>query len=418
LITFLDRAAAAWWDWMAPMAWQVALLAVFAAVIDRLTRRRLWRELRLALWLLLITRLAIPPSWSSTSSLASLVHGAPFSMLSAPMASGTADVAERSGLSFVLAAFAAWLAGIGVCACFEIHRQRLLFRDLANEPQPTRLPAELIAALDVVARRIGLARVPAILISRHFASPAVVGVFRPCVILPVEFVLERKDRGRDRAFEAMQLEHALLHELAHLRRKDLLAAAIIRVFAIVYWFHPAVWLAQGELALLRELGCDATVSSHLREKTSEYRATLLERARASIDASRPMHWSRADFWHGQSQLLLRLAALERPIWKFARHRRATSTIVFALIVAFVLPMAPSQELGIAEPGSPRTRALAARSSDELRARDVEAAITNLSRVADGGTRQSCLRLQCSATLLANAGIDGSMPSDTSMQARE
>src|SRR5881394_1954392 len=62
----LDRAAIAWWDWMAPMAWQVALLALVAAAFDRLTRRRAWPELRHALWMIVIVRLAVPPSWSSS----------------------------------------------------------------------------------------------------------------------------------------------------------------------------------------------------------------------------------------------------------------------------------------------------------------------------------------------------------------
>jgi beta-lactamase regulating signal transducer with metallopeptidase domain len=437
---------------MAPMAWQVALLALLAATIDRLTRRRLWPDLRLALWMLVIVRLAIPPSWSSSSSLASLAREIPLLAGSSPSVAsrGVGSPSSDAGFPLSLAAFALWVAGIAACAILELRRHRRLRRELASEPQPIRLPRETLATLEAVARRMGISRVPSIAISRRFASPAVIGVFRPCVILPERLILDasnaatsRTELASERACReltrgapssrgrAFHLEHVLMRELAHVRRRDLLAAAVIRVLAISYWFHPAIWFAQRELAGLREVGCDATVSSHLRERTWEYRDALIDTARAILDPGRPAHWSRAEFWHGQSQLLLRLAALEQPVWRFAARRRAASIVTFALIAVFVLPMAECRKLedprsvssatrgilprsrddeirahNIAQSGDDELRArdIAQSGDDGLRARDIDAAIANLSRVADGGARQSCLRLQCSATLLANAQL--------------
>ena len=56
-----------------------------------------------------------------------------------------------------------------------------------------------------------------------------------------------------------QVEAILAHELAHVRRRDNLTAAIHMVVQSVFWFHPLVWWLGARLVDERERACDEDV---------------------------------------------------------------------------------------------------------------------------------------------------------------
>ena len=95
-------------------------------------------------------------------------------------------------------------------------------------------------------------------------APAVLRVLRPVVVLPVH--------GCDSLDDA-ELRTLLLHECAHVRRRDNLVLAIEMIAAATLWFHPLVWLALRELATAREEACDEMVAEATNE-TATYLAAL------------------------------------------------------------------------------------------------------------------------------------------------
>ncbi|WP_390620289.1 M56 family metallopeptidase [Rubripirellula amarantea] len=78
------------------------------------------------------------------------------------------------------------------------------------------------------------------------AMPCAAGWFRPVVMLP--------DSAMDWPTE--RLRPVLLHELAHVLRRDLLIQSLAEVGRACYWFNPLVWLAVSRLRLERERACD------------------------------------------------------------------------------------------------------------------------------------------------------------------
>lgn len=106
-------------------------------------------------------------------------------------------------------------------------------------------------------RRVGLYR------SRHAASPLVIGLLRPRIILPEEDIPEE------------QAVCIVMHELLHIRRVDHLVRLISLLAAAIHWFNPMIWLALRFSAKDMELSCDEAALSRLGEERSRTYATAL-----------------------------------------------------------------------------------------------------------------------------------------------
>jgi TonB family protein len=91
---------------------------------------------------------------------------------------------------------------------------------------------------------------PAIRSSAALVEPALVGVFRPVLLLP-EGIAEVLTRA--------QLDAVVAHELSHWRRRDNLTATVHMLVEAALWFHPLVWWIGARLIEERERACDETV---------------------------------------------------------------------------------------------------------------------------------------------------------------
>jgi len=81
-------------------------------------------------------------------------------------------------------------------------------------------------------------------------EPSVVGVVRPVILLP---------EGIDAHLTPLQLKTVLLHEMAHVRRRDNLTGLIHRAVEVLFWFHPLIWWMGARLSDERERACDEDV---------------------------------------------------------------------------------------------------------------------------------------------------------------
>jgi beta-lactamase regulating signal transducer with metallopeptidase domain len=134
----------------------------------------------------------------------------------------------------------------------------------------------LTALIRETAGRVGLRRAPRIVLTEIDCSPFVCGICRPVLVLP---------KGLNAALSANELNHVLLHELAHIRRLDLLWGWIGEMARMVYFFHPVVhWIAY-RIRLERELACDQLAMSTSGQGAAEYAATLVRVVSQSSEPS-------------------------------------------------------------------------------------------------------------------------------------
>ncbi|MBN2212736.1 MAG: pentapeptide repeat-containing protein [Bacteroidales bacterium] len=100
---------------------------------------------------------------------------------------------------------------------------------------------------DRLAKMLNLKKAVRILQSTLVTVPMVVGYFKPVVLIPVS------------AFTGLspkQLEAVILHELAHIVRKDYIINILQSVVEIIFFYHPAVWWMSKMVRQEREHCCD------------------------------------------------------------------------------------------------------------------------------------------------------------------
>jgi uncharacterized protein (TIGR03435 family) len=165
------------------------------------------------------------------------------------------------------------------------------------------------------------------------AGPITCGVFRPAIVLP----------GEACEWDAEELRRAVIHELEHVRRADLLMFCIARIVCALYWFHPLVWISWRQLRLEAERACDDAVLRGFEPvEYAEQLVTLAERLVARRIESVPAMADRTD-------LALRISAMLDPRQRRGRAGFRLVTVmsmVALLIVATVsslraVPQSPS-----------------------------------------------------------------------------
>jgi beta-lactamase regulating signal transducer with metallopeptidase domain len=165
-----------------------------------------------------------------------------------------------------------------------------------------------------------------VLESDEASMPMTWGILRPTLLMP-----SSAERWSD-----WQCRNILLHELAHVERRDCLTQLIAHITCAVYWFNPLAWVAAHRMRVERELACDDCVIS-AGSVASDYAENLLEVARSLRAPAFTSHTAIA--MARPSQLSGRLlAVLDARRNRQGVSRRAFTAASFAA-VAVVLPLA-------------------------------------------------------------------------------
>lgn len=307
-----NTVAEGWLAIVVAVLWQSTLLAGLVAVVALLLRRAsptvrywLWQILAIKLLLMPFWSVAVPFPWipdnDSAPQTLSKAHGwqpvgtdaeAPsIPSLPAP-AADLSPVAEQppsprwfEQLTWQVWLFAIWLAAI-LWQTARLFRQRIqLGRLLCAAQQPDdrlmKLVKETADQLGVWSARSAsgtatrgascpqfeVKRIPTVLVTPTDGSPFACGLWRPKLVLPEKLI---------DTLEEPRLRHVLLHELAHVKRHDLIWGWIPYIARMVWFFHPIAWWAAWKVRLEQELACDQLVMSAAGTDATDYAETLLQ----------------------------------------------------------------------------------------------------------------------------------------------
>ena len=204
-----------------------------------------------------------------------------------------------------------------------------------------------------LARQLGLRRVR-FLRSDRVLNPMTWGWLRPVVLLPAALD----------GWPTERLRTVLLHELAHVQRRDWLTQTMAHLACAAYWFNPLVWLAARRMRIERERACDDVVLQD-GARPSDYADLLLTLAR-SLRSAR---------WAGfptvaiarPSQLEGRLLSILDPSRSRARVSRRLAGLAVLGFAAMILPLASVRLSARAEPPQIKPPRHGDRPGDETRA---------------------------------------------------
>ncbi|RYY53710.1 MAG: M56 family metallopeptidase, partial [Chitinophagaceae bacterium] len=112
-----------------------------------------------------------------------------------------------------------------------------------NEPAP----AAWQQKLRLLSAQLGVSVKSTLLYSHAVTVPMVIGHFKPVILLPFAFVS---------SLPAAQVEAILLHELAHIARRDYLVNLLVSIMETIFFFNPALIWTASLLRKERENCCD------------------------------------------------------------------------------------------------------------------------------------------------------------------
>jgi beta-lactamase regulating signal transducer with metallopeptidase domain/HEAT repeat protein len=170
-----------------------------------------------------------------------------------------------------------------------------------------------------VADRLDLEQPPRLVMSDRIEMAFACRALSPTVVLPASAESWTDDRRRA----------VLFHELAHVKRHDLLGHTLGRVACALYWFHPLVWTAAKKLRAESERACDDLVLS-CGAKPSEYAQHLLDMVTSVRHHGAPvmaLPMARKKEFEGRM-----LAILDPAVRRSAPGRLQSATVIASLAV--------------------------------------------------------------------------------------
>jgi len=268
-------------QWLLFASLRASVLALAVLGLQFAFRRWVPARWRHALWLPVVLVLVLPVLPASRFSVENrfrakppAVHAEPAPTVALGSLVGTSAVAlplivekpapwQPTGGQWL---FFTWLLGTcGVLVAGGVGYRRSLRRISRGAMETS---TEIREAVAGAARQLGLKRLPRVIVSTAVESPAVAGLLRPLLLLPAGF---------PNGFTAGEARMVLLHELTHLKRRDLPLNWLLCVLQALHWFNPLLWLAFARMRADRETACDAQVlGADAEDRRADYGHALLK----------------------------------------------------------------------------------------------------------------------------------------------
>ncbi len=332
-------------DWLLWTTIQGSVLIVLIVLVQLILRRRLPVRWHYLLWALLLIRLAVPWLPESRISIFNLIprsiqHGriiesisqrnqvSSLGFYSGMRSAGTEETMPESDSRTVFSKFVRmlpllWLLGTLVIAGYVCARSISLWRTVKRERPIT--DSQILDLLEDCKMQMGVQTILGVVVSDRIKSPALFGFVRPRLLLP-QGILE--------TYNLEELRYVFIHELAHLRQRDIYLGWLMALLQVIHWFNPLMWFAFGRMRADRELACDTLAISTLApHEPPEYGRTIVNLLQS---------FSQVRYLPSVAGILEDTCQIERRVKmiadyrKTSRTRRAGAMLLLAALACVVL----------------------------------------------------------------------------------
>ena len=240
--------------------WQGSVIAVVTTVVLALTERSRSRDRYLLVWVAVFSVLALP--------LVPLVSEA----AQGETPSGDVVTAQRPLIAMPIAwwtstttlvvLWALWSAAVVI----RLLRSWVWLRQVRTAASPlSAIRQQRLSHWTALATD---GRATTLVVSSHVRSAAVLGWGSPVIALAPSLLEELDDD---------ELDRIVVHEWAHVRRRDDLMQAVQAGIRVIAGWHPAVWWLDRHLRIEREIACDELAVAVIGS-AKEYASSLLKLA--------------------------------------------------------------------------------------------------------------------------------------------
>lgn len=158
------------------------------------------------------------------------------------------------------------IASLSFCSSLLLFVRYVRCRRQISQARTSNFDDRVQRLLADISTELALRKLPRIMVTGAKFGPAVIGIFRPLIVLPQILVQQLDDET---------LKPVIAHELIHIRRGDLLVGVLQAVAHCLWWFHPFVWLANRTISRFAEQCCDEQVLSETGCSARQYAQSLL-----------------------------------------------------------------------------------------------------------------------------------------------
>ena len=278
-LTWISQAAMNSIGWaLLHFVWQGTAIAAVAAVIMALIRKPSVRYLTGLAALGLMLLLPVATFFYSQQRSDDFTKSSPLAAAASPIARGNTAASGATSVNPVSRSkdafpwlVEAWLVGVALLSLRSAGGLLVLERE--RRRRCAIVADHVLAVCYELQDQLGINRAVQYCESAYLQAPAVIGWFRPIVLLPISTLTGLTDE---------QLRMVIAHELAHIRRLD----AFVNVFQVctetLLFYHPAVWWLNKRIRAERELCCDEIAVSVCGDAVEYARAlTMMEEWRTA-----------------------------------------------------------------------------------------------------------------------------------------
>ena len=253
-----------------------SLVALFLLILQRIFLDKLSPRWQYGVWLVLLLRLLVPAGFGGRPTVLDVtfwvetlrtrvelgLHSAYSTPFAASLPAAPVPLPPAGApASWTDWAFLIYCAGVVLWAAwFVVSAVRLSLRVRCGVP----VEGERRVAMEALAKQQRLPMPRRIVECRWARTPFVVGVVRPALVLPMGWALDEK---------------VVLHELLHLKYRDVWAGWLTTALRCLHWCNPFLWFVFDKTGNDRESLCDQRVLERLEgEDRRDYGRCLLAMA--------------------------------------------------------------------------------------------------------------------------------------------
>jgi Antirepressor regulating drug resistance, predicted signal transduction N-terminal membrane component len=319
-----------------------SLIVVSILLTKIIMKDRIGIRFQYAIWFILILRLLLPFTPSSSFSvynyvptnIPTYVSSDKSRMMSIPASYPSMDESsnttfiertERTTITYLVLAKKAlpflWISGVCMIGLVIFINNWLFLKRIKKCPRIK--DQHVLSILNDCKNLMNISKDIFLVETNMDRTPCVLNFIKPIIMIPTKSLEE---------CNLNHLKYVLLHELAHVKRKDIFINYIVSFLCIIYWFNPLIWFGFHKMREDREICCDSLTLSVLGEdEVTNYGFTIINFAEVSL---------RAPYLPAVAGIINKKSIMKRRIIMIKRFEknsyRITSMALTVLLIAGII----------------------------------------------------------------------------------